>query len=175
MKLSDVLERSWPAVPWEDTPGLPWGERGFSERVLGEHLSQETDLATRTTPHIHAHVDWLIGGVLGKSEGRVLDLGCGPGLYLHELARRGVTGHGVDLGPASIDHAREVADDEGLACTFEVGDVTRAAFDGPFDLIMMIFGQYNVFTREQALDFTQRAHQALAPGGKMVVEPQGLE
>ena len=44
--------------------------------------------------------------LLSTIRGPVLDVGCGPGRHLHELARRGVFALGVDLSPVAVDLAR---------------------------------------------------------------------
>ena len=40
---------------------------------------------------------------------RVLDVGCGPGRHAHELARRGVVVHGIDISQEFIDIATQDA------------------------------------------------------------------
>jgi SAM-dependent methyltransferase len=60
--------------------------------------------------------------------GRALDLGCGRGVYTHELARRGWEAVGVDNVPRAIDAANRRGDS---GATFVVGDVTDLA---PADL-----------------------------------------
>jgi SAM-dependent methyltransferase len=47
-------------------------------------------------------------GKAGLRRGRVVDLGCGSGLFLHELARAGYQAVGVDPSPAMIALARGV-------------------------------------------------------------------
>ena len=79
-----------------------------------------------------------IGAVLDREEGgrsqprgRALDLGCGRGLYTHELARRGWEAVGVDNVPRAIDAANRSSVS---GATFVVGDVTDLAPDlGTFD------------------------------------------
>jgi len=56
--------------------------------------------------------------------GRALDLGCGRGLYIPELARRGWEAVGIDYVPAAIEAAK--AKSRGAArLSYVVGDVTR--------------------------------------------------
>jgi SAM-dependent methyltransferase len=43
--------------------------------------------------------------LLRELDGPVLDVGCGPGRHLHELATRGVFALGVDLSPVAVDLA----------------------------------------------------------------------
>src|SRR5512133_3667932 len=114
MNLLDIVQRERPE-PWAEGDNIPWNEPGFSQRMLKEHLSQTHDAASRRTEIIERHVVFIHGEVLGGPPGRVLDLGCGPGLYANRLARLGHTVYGIDFSPASIEYARATAAHEGLS------------------------------------------------------------
>lgn len=172
LTIGDLLTRRVPPLPWVEGDNIPWEEPGFSQRMLDEHLSQSHDLASRRESLIDAHTRFIQQELRAEQHAKVLDLGCGPGLYLHRLARAGHSGHGIDLSPASISYAREVATKEGLDCTFEQADLRKASFGEGYDLALLIFGQLNVFERERARDILKRAHAALVPGGKLILEPQ---
>ena len=171
-KLFSIIGRQLPPTPWVEGDNIPWQDPAFSERMLVEHLSQQHDLASRRASSIEAHVYFIERQLHGLDNAHILDLGCGPGLYLHRLARLGHRGHGIDFSPAAIDHARSVAAREELDCHFEQADLRHANFGEDFDLVLLIYGQINVFKRQQARDILQRAHAALAPGGKLLLEPQ---
>src|SRR5204863_3105719 len=52
-----------------------------------------------------AEVDALVS-ILGLGpRTRVLDVGCGPGRHAHELARRGIPVHGIDISARFIELA----------------------------------------------------------------------
>lgn len=173
--LASLAGRVQPPVPWQEGDNLPWNESGFSARMLEEHLSQEHDLASRREVVIDAQVAALCELVPGERSARILDLSCGPGLYAHRLAREGHRCHGIDFAPASIAHARAVAAAENLDCTFEEADLRSVDFGEGYDLVLLAYGQINVFTRSQARHIIERAYGALKPAGCLVLEPQEAE
>jgi len=171
----DIVNRAPQPAPWSEGDNIPWNAPDFSERMLAEHLSQEHDLASRKSATIDEHVDWIFSTVLDGRPGRLLDLGCGPGLYAHRLSVRGCDCVGMDFSPASVCHAREVAADAGLRCRFIHTDVRDEAFGDGLDLVMMIYGQINVFPRDRATEILTKAHAALEPGGRLLLELQAAE
>jgi len=172
----DIVNRTPQPAPWSEGDNIPWDDPGFSERMLAEHLSQEHDLASRRSETIDQHVEWILSKILGSRPARVLDLGCGPGLYALRLARNGCRCVGIDFSPASIRHATEIAAAEtDLSCSFHHADVRDGRFGDGFDLVMMIYGQFNVFPRERGLEILKQAHAALNPGGALLLEVQGQE
>jgi SAM-dependent methyltransferase len=70
--------------------------------------------------------------------GRALDLGCGTGTNVVYLARHGWEAVGVDFAGRAVAKARRRARDAGVTSTFLVGDVTRIALSGSFDLALDI-------------------------------------
>ena len=169
MKLADVVRRGSPA-PWVEGGKIPWDEPGFSTRMLREHLSQEHDAASRRATLVDAHVAWLFDYALGGVPGKVVDLGCGPGLYTSRLARRGCHCLGIDFSPASIEYARAEAEREGLPCEYRLRDLRDGDFGAGHALVLLCNGEFNVFRREQARALLGAAHASLAPGGRLVLE-----
>ena len=136
--LALLRERRVPAIPWVDGENLPWGEPAFSQRMLREHLDQTHAAASRPLDEILIHVDGLEQELKLSSGDRILDVTCGPGLYCHELARRGYRVIGVDFAPAAIGYAREKAEEEGLNCTFVQQDVRQMDFHEEFEAAILL-------------------------------------
>jgi SAM-dependent methyltransferase len=175
MRLDDVVRRAIPPEPWSEGENIPWNEPGFSRRMLREHLSQAHDAASRRMETIDAHVDWIHSALLAEKRSHLLDVCCGPGLYMTRLARLGHTVRGIDFSPASIAYAQETAEREGLSLELTESDVRKADFGAGLDLAMMISGELNVFRREDARDILARAKAALAPGGRLLLEVMPYE
>jgi SAM-dependent methyltransferase len=70
---------------------------------------------------------------------RILDLGCGTGAHVLELARRGYDVTGVDRSVAMLKIAREKAAREGVATGFSLGDLRTIDLGLEFDAVLMMF------------------------------------
>lgn len=175
MNLLDIVNRIPVPVPWEEGDNIPWDEPGFSSRMLAEHLSQAHDAASRRCEKIDRHVQWIHSALLGGRPARVLDLCCGPGLYTSRLAALGHECVGIDFSPAAIDHAKRQVAEPRLGCRYVHEDVRRADYGTGFDLCMVVYGQINVFSRDQARAILSRARGALSRGGTILLEPHTLE
>jgi SAM-dependent methyltransferase len=175
MNLLDLLNRPLPPKPWSEGDNIPWSDPGFSERMLKEHLSQDHDAASRRGEIIDQHVAWIHTDVLSGTLAKVLDLGCGPGLYTNRLARLGHECVGIDYSPASITYGAEVARHEKLPCEHRLQDIRKAEYGRPFGLAMLINGEFNVFAPDDAKKVLRKCHSALDPGGHLVLEPHTFD
>ncbi len=169
MKLLDVVERTIPPVEWVEGEKIPWNDPGFSQRMLKEHLSQEHNAASRRLEIIDQHVDWIHHNILSGKPTKILDLGCGPGLYTSRLTRLGHFCRGIDFSPASIAYAREQS--AGASIDYVQADIRTADYGEGYGLVMLIFGEFNVFRPEDAHLILQKSHGALIPGGSLLLEP----
>ncbi|TDD72602.1 methyltransferase domain-containing protein [Jiangella aurantiaca] len=117
------------------------------------------------------HLDPPFRAALGIGRGdRVLDVGCGSGRTTRDAARIAAEGRvlGVDVSPARIDEARDIAEAERLRnVAFEVADAQAHPFpDDEFDLVMSRFG--TMFFADPMAAFTNLA-RATRPGGRLVM------
>jgi SAM-dependent methyltransferase len=99
---------------------------------------------------------------------RVLDVGCGPGRHSHELARRGMVVHGVDISTRFIELATAGAPD---GATFQRLDARAMPFDAEFDAVICLCqGAFGLMTADgedgRVIDGMARA---LLPGGRVAL------
>jgi SAM-dependent methyltransferase len=170
MNILDITNRAAAPIPWAEGEKIPWNDPDFSQRMLQEHLSQEHDAASRRLRTIDQHIEWIQTRILSGTANHILDLGCGPGLYTSRFARLGHKCVGIDFSPASIAYAREYASRNKLACTYIQEDIRTANFAQDFDLVMLIFGEFNVFNRDDAQRILAKAAAALNDGGYLLLE-----
>jgi SAM-dependent methyltransferase len=145
---------------------------------LADHLGAAY-LRYSFTRGTRQEVDHLVAA-LGLSPGdTVLDVGCGPGRHAHELARRGVRVHGVDISERFVALARREAppgatferlDARYLVALLEPGDPGRPGTGGFDAVVCLCQGAFGV-TTDRADDDTVLAGIAtvLRPGGRLAL------
>ncbi|MDX3853494.1 class I SAM-dependent methyltransferase [Streptomyces sp. AK02-01A] len=107
---------------------------------------------------------------------RVLDLCCGPGLFLVPLARRGYDVTGVDLSPAMLDRARTACARAGADVRLVRADMASYAEPHFFDVVLNVFTSFGYFDEpDDNLQVLRNAYESLAPGGRLLVDVMGKE
>jgi 4-hydroxy-2,2'-bipyrrole-5-carbaldehyde O-methyltransferase len=105
---------------------------------------------------------------------RVLDVGCGTGVYLVHAAAAGgpqLSGLGVDLDAAVVELARRRLAEAGLAERFQVrhADIRTLQLEAAgFDLVLLLQNIY-YFAEDQRPELLRRLHGLLAPGGMLLL------
>ncbi|MCP4223148.1 MAG: class I SAM-dependent methyltransferase, partial [Actinomycetia bacterium] len=158
-----------PLVPGELR--LPWGDETFSSRMLAQHLDEAHDRASRRPAIIDSHIPWLLQQLaVEPTEARILDLGCGPGLYLERLTAGASIGAGVDIAPAAIAWAEQRAGERGLDLSYHLADMLTVDLTGPFDLILDLYGDLSTFDLPSMTLVMERIARWLRPRGRAVIE-----
>lgn len=109
--------------------------------------------------------------LLLPDEGRILDIGCGFGLFAAyfgqtQPARRIV---GVDPNARRVETAQRVSDRLGLENAFLAGDARDVALEGSFDGAYVLDVMHHVPAADQ-LPMLERLRDLLAPRGVLVLK-----
>lgn len=145
-----------------------WRDPHIARQMLRFHLDPAVDAASRKAATIAATVAWL-DRRFQLSGKRVLDLGCGPGLYATRMAAAGAEVAGVDFSPVSIAHARQTAP-HGVRLTYLEADYLADPLPGPADLVTLIYGDYCALSPARRAQLLGRIAGLLAPGGRLVFD-----
>jgi len=101
---------------------------------------------------------------------RILDAGCGDGLWSFYLARK-FPQHsilGIDIRQDAVDICSRIKKREGLINTqFQAMPFTEIAFDREFDVILSFFSLH--YSYEIDVDILNRFAKALKPGGWLLM------
>jgi SAM-dependent methyltransferase len=174
--LFETLERIGrrPEVYSRYTTDALWSSPDISEMMLRYHLDGQVDLASRRTEFIDASLAWIAAHFdLGPGK-RVIDLGCGPGLYTNRLARTGVGVTGIDISPRSLEYAREQAQRDSLDIDYRLGDYLTLDIEPGFDLATMIMCDYCALSPTQRGRLLKQVSGLLAPGGAFLFDVYSL-
>jgi 2-polyprenyl-6-hydroxyphenyl methylase/3-demethylubiquinone-9 3-methyltransferase len=140
-KYNRLVELESPAVWWELTG--PFG---------GLHLLNEVRVP---------YFEKVLGGFAGK---RILDIGCGGGIFSEALARGGAEVIAFDASERSLDAAREHAKRAGLQIDYRLAKAEEFQPEGEFDAVMAV----DVLEHVEDVDATlAMAAGALASGGTL--------
>jgi SAM-dependent methyltransferase len=146
-----------------------WTKPHLAAQMLEHHLSQESEHSSRPIPVIENTVEW-IDRQLDLAGKRVIDLGCGPGLYARRMAQRGARVTGVDFSASSIDYAlsRDTNNVEYL-----VADYLEDELPSGFDIAVLIFCDYCAMSPASRKRLLGRVRDLLEPGGHFVLDLNG--
>jgi SAM-dependent methyltransferase len=101
-----------------------------------------------------------------KSDGPVVDLGCGTGRVALDLAERGHEVTGVDIEPRFVEELRRRARQRDLAVTAVVGDARELRLEGSFALVLAPMQLLQILGGLAGrLAMLRGVGQQLAPGG----------
>lgn len=100
---------------------------------------------------------------------RVLDVGCGAGRHVVELARLGFAVTGVDVSPRLLEVAAEQAGAAEVSASFFECDARTMPFDGEFDAVLSLCqGAFGLMGDDDPL-VLRRIAEAARPGGRVAV------
>ena len=106
-----------------------WTERAEDFRKLREKELQ--------SPKLLLWRDELVKHIKGKTNLRILDIGCGAGFFSIILSELGHTVMGIDITPNMIDESKQLAHSVGSTAQFAVMDAENLDFDdNTFDIIV---------------------------------------
>ncbi|MEU1372468.1 class I SAM-dependent methyltransferase [Streptomyces triculaminicus] len=147
---------------WYENDGL-WS--GFAEFMFSPRRAAEAAENVAFSP--------LLAFPAGS---RVLDLCCGPGLYLVPLARQGYAVTGVDLSAAMLERAKEACAAAGTSAGLVEADMAEFARPAAFDVVINMYTSFGYFADpEKNLQVLRNAHASLAPGGRLLIDVLGKE
>ena len=170
--LESVVERPQPFSVY--TARELWTDEHTSEQMLAYHLNGDIDVSSRRTNFIDESTRWLTEHFQLSESSRLIDFGCGPGLYTSRLARDGANVVGIDFSSRSIEYAKACANRDRLDVTYVEADYLDYQPEGRFDLVTMIMCDFCALSPAQRGKMLAKFEGLLSKRGRIVLDVYSL-
>ena len=154
---------------YEKGDSIIWTDDHISMKLLELHLNPDIDSASRMMDSIDKTIEF-ISEFCREIPMTILDLGCGPGIYLEKLAELGHVCTGLDYSKNSISYAVEQAKEKGLRINYIYQDYLELDLEDQFDLIILIYTDLGVLLPEERKVLLDKIYRALKPNGVFIFD-----
>ena len=146
-----------------------WTDEYIAAQLLHVHLNPELDLASRKKTTILNTVKWILEKA-GRDNMKILDLGCGPGLYCREFHKAGHHVTGVDFSRISIEYAKQNAIENKEDIRYLNMNYLELTAENEYDLITLIYTDFGVLNLADQKKLLEKIYAALKPGGIFIFD-----
>jgi ubiquinone/menaquinone biosynthesis C-methylase UbiE len=143
-------------------------DTGHQDRILDQFTRQATPFSTANTITDANALRMIVTAGAPKPTDTVLDVACGGGIIVCAFAPEVKHATGIDMTPAMLDRARQLASEKGITnVSWDQGDVGALPYaDGTFDIVVTRFSMHHFLDPIAVLREMKRV---CAPGGRVVV------
>ena len=166
----DLLRKLQKPEPFTKSTAPFWDDPYISEQMLKAHLDPNRDLASRKHDTIDRSVEWITKKLALKKGNRILDLGCGPGLYCTRFVEKGFIVTGIDYSKRSIQYAKEYATSNKLKIEYIYKDYLTIDYNNIFDLVTLIYCDFGVLSDQNRDLLLCKIHKSMKPGGNFLFD-----
>ncbi|HEX2959917.1 MAG TPA: class I SAM-dependent methyltransferase [Chitinispirillaceae bacterium] len=168
VELSDINSRPEPFEFY--TAAELWTNEYTSQKMLEYHLNESIDAASRNHNFINRSSKWIINKFDLNTRSKVIDFGCGPGLYTLRLAKSGAEVTGIDFSRRSLNYAQKEADSNNLKIKYINTNYLEYETDEKYDLIIMIMCDFAALSPLQRRILLSKFHTILKPNGAILLD-----
>ncbi len=147
-----------------------WRDEHISKGMLEAHLSEKTEAASRNRAFINRSVEWISNIAPVAENPKILDLGCGPGLYTERYRKAGYEVTGVDYAKRSIEYAMDRDSLMGRSIKYICADYLSVELEEKFDVITLIYCDFGALKIHEQTKLLTRIEKWLKPGGKLIFD-----
>ena len=169
MELKDTIGYCGDIKLYEKGSAIMWTDEYISKQLLKAHLDPGTDAGSRNKNKIEKLCRWIQES-FGEGRKKLLDLGCGPGLYISALSRLGFDAAGIDFSRGSIDYAKDAAEKQGLDIDYRCMNYLELGGKEEADIVMLIYCDFCVLSTAEQSALLDMVYRILRPGGVFVLD-----
>jgi len=151
-----------------------WTDEHTSKQMLSFHLDEDIDVSSRNAEFIKRSVDWIVTEFNISKGFKLVDFGCGPGLYALRLAKFGANVTGIDFSGRSIEYAKEIAVREQLNINYVNQNYLEFETEDQVDLVLMIMCDFCALSPMQRKGLLSKFHKIIKPSGSVLLDVYSL-
>lgn len=144
-----------------------WTDPYISKNLLAAHLDEQTDGASRNRKIREKTVNWIADQL--QSDSRILDLGCGPGLYALEFAKLGYKVTGIDFNRESIKYANKNSRLNNLV-TYRYQNYLQDPIVGKYSAAVMIYCDFGALVPQEQKLLLEKIWSVLSDDGIFIFD-----
>ena len=147
-----------------------WTDEHVSKSMLEAHLDESSDAASRKSITRINTVNWLNSKI--KPNSKIIDLGCGPGLYAYELGKLGHNVTGIDFNKESINYAQKNKCMESVI-EYKYANYLKDTIIGKYNAAMMIYCDFGALIPDEQKILLEKVSNILADDGIFIFDVFG--
>lgn len=147
-----------------------WDDPYISKSMLAAHLDKDSDGASRKLETIQDSVQWICDYCKKTEDKKLLDLGCGPGIYSELLDEKGFDVTGIDFSKRSIAYAQDRAKEKNRKIKYLYQNYLELDYENEFDVVILIYCDFGVLGLEDRSNLLKRIHKALKSDGILILD-----
>jgi SAM-dependent methyltransferase len=147
-----------------------WTDEHINKALLDAHLDNSNDAASRKPDRIQNIINWINNKL--KKNSRIIDFGCGPGLYAYELGKLGHNVLGIDFNKESINYANENKTIKGLV-EYKYSNYLKDKISGKYNAAMIIYFDFGTLIPIEQNIFLQNLYNILEDDGIFIFDIYG--
>jgi len=144
-----------------------WTDEYISKSLLDVHFDELNDGASRKSDGRIDIINWINKRI--ESHSKIIDLGCGPGLYAYELGKLGHSVLGIDFNKESINYAQKNKCIKG-SVEYKCCNYLNDPIEGNYSTAMMIYCDFGALIPDEQKLLLKKVYNLLDENGIFVFD-----
>ncbi len=147
-----------------------WDDEHISKGLLEAHLDPQLEASSRRHDFIDKSVEWITEIAPSSNYKKLLDLGCGPGLYAERLFKKGYKITGIDFSKRSINYAMDKACERNQDINYIYKNYLEINYNNEFELVTLIYCDFVVLSDEHREILLKKIYDSMKVGGRLIFD-----
>lgn len=169
-KILDYMKQK-PKI-YEESSSAFWDDHHISKYMLDAHLNPDLDSASRKHNFIQQSVNWINEYTNDGNGKRLLDLGCGCGIYAELFLDKGFDVTGIDFSERSINYAKNhgAKNNNNNNIQYIYQNYLEIDYEDEFDVITLIYCDFGVLSPKDRTVLLEKVWRALKKDGILIID-----